>query len=184
MPAAALADARAIPGVSSAVALTPTTLGPSLGDSDDLIPAQVLDGGRGGGLDVGVTTESLTALRGDAIALGRRRAAAAHARVSSRMPVMLGDGNSNPRHRRGDLHARELAFGDALLAPELAAGHRTSPLLGTILVKTARPATVAARLRALSARYPGLRVGARASLTTEADADREMNRWLGRCSSR
>ena len=160
------------------MALTPTTLGPSLGDSDDLIPAQVLDGGRGGGLDVGVTTGSLTALRGDAIALGRRRAAAAHARVGSRMPVMLGDG-TRTRATVVAIYTRELAFGDALLAPELAAGHRTSPLLGTILVKTARPATVAARLRALSARYPGLRVGARASLTTEADADREMNRWLG-----
>ena len=178
LPAAALADARAIPGVSSAVALTPTTLGPSLGDSDDLIPAQVLDGGRGGGLDVGVTTGSLTALHGDSIALGRRRAAAAHARVGSRVPVMLGDG-TRTRATVVAIYTRELAFGDALLAPELAAGHRTSPLLGTILVKTARPATVAARLRALSARYPGLRVGARASLTTEADADREMNRWLG-----
>jgi putative ABC transport system permease protein len=178
LPDAALADARAIPGVSSAVALTPTTLGPSLGDSDDLIPAQVLDGGRGGGLDVGVTTGSLTALHGDAIALGRRRAAAAHARVGSRVPVMLGDG-TRTRATVVAFYTRELAFGDALLAPELAAGHRTSPLLGTILVKTARPATVAARLRALSARYPGLRVGARASLTTEADADREMNRWLG-----
>ena len=39
LPAAALADARATPGVRSAVALTPTTLGPSLGVSDDTIPA-------------------------------------------------------------------------------------------------------------------------------------------------
>src|SRR3954467_5500539 len=78
LPAAALSDVRATPGVGSAVALTSTTLGPSLGVSDDVIPAQILDGGRGGGLDVGITAGSLTALRGDAIALGRRRAAAAH----------------------------------------------------------------------------------------------------------
>ena len=32
LPAATLADVRATPGVRSAVALTPTTLGPSLGD--------------------------------------------------------------------------------------------------------------------------------------------------------
>ena len=38
---------------------------------------------------------------------------------------------------------RALAFGDALLAPELAAGHQTDPLLGTILVKTGAPAAVA-----------------------------------------
>src|SRR3954452_25588755 len=79
LPAAALADTRAVPGVRSAVALTPTTLGPSLGVSDDTIPAQMLDGGQGGGLDVGVTAGSLAALHGDTIALGRRRADAAHA---------------------------------------------------------------------------------------------------------
>src|SRR4051812_29372506 len=74
LPPAALADVRATSGVDSAVALTSTTLGPSLGVSDDVIPAQILDGGRGGGLDAGVTAGSLTALTGDAIALGRHRA--------------------------------------------------------------------------------------------------------------
>ena len=83
LPAAALADVRASPGVRSAVGLTPTTLGPSLGVSDDVIPAQILDGGQGGGLDVGVTAGSLAALHGDAIALGRRRADAAHARSAT-----------------------------------------------------------------------------------------------------
>jgi putative ABC transport system permease protein len=85
LPAAALADARATPGVRSAVALTPTTLGPSLGASDDSIPAQILQGGQGGGLNVGVTSGSLTALHGDAIALGRHRADAAHAHVGDRV---------------------------------------------------------------------------------------------------
>ena len=33
-------------GVRSAVALTPTTLGPSLGVSADTIPAEILDGGQ------------------------------------------------------------------------------------------------------------------------------------------
>ena len=40
-------DARATPGVRSAVALTPTTLGPSLGISDDAISA--VDPRRGTG---------------------------------------------------------------------------------------------------------------------------------------
>ena len=70
LPAAALADVRATPGVRSAVALTPTTLGPSLGVSDDVIPPQILSGGQGGGLDVGVTAGSLARLHGDTIALG------------------------------------------------------------------------------------------------------------------
>src|SRR6476659_7314702 len=153
LPASALADARVVPGVRSAVALTPTTLGPSLGVSDDTVPAQILSGGRGGGLDVGVTAGSLAALHGDTIALGRRRADGAHARV----PVMLGDG-TRARARVVAIYTRALGFGDALLAPELAAGHQTSPLLATILVQTGDPAAVARRLRAFAPRYPGLRV--------------------------
>src|SRR4051794_8706729 len=178
LPAAALADARATAGVRSAVALTPTTLGPSLGVSDDVIPAQVLSGGRGGGLDVGVTAGSLAALHGDTIALGRRRADGAHAGVGDRVAVVLGDG-TRARAKVVAIYTRALGVGDALLAPELAAGHQTSPLLATILVSTGKPTAVARRLRALAPRYPGLRVSDRASVASVTDADRETNRWLG-----
>ena len=178
LPAATLADVRATPGVRSAVALTPTTLGPSLGVSADTIPAEILDGGQGGGLDVGVTAGSLAALHGDAIALGRRRADGAHAHIGDRVAVMLGDG-TRTRAKVVAIYTRALGFGDALLAPELAAGHQTTPLLGTILVHTGDPVAVARRLRALAARYPGLRVSDRASVATATDTDRETNRWLG-----
>src|SRR5215208_5420534 len=178
LPAAALADARATPSVRSAVALTPTTLGPSLGVSDDVMPAQILDGGQGGGLDAGVTVGSLEALHGDAIALGRHRADAAHADVGDRVAVTLGDG-SRTRATVVAIYSRELGFGDALLTPELVAGHQTSPLLGTVLVRSDRPAVVAGRLRAMARRYPGLQVSDRAALASATDADRELNRWLG-----
>jgi putative ABC transport system permease protein len=178
LPAAALAEVRATPGVRSAAALTPTTLGPSLGVSDDTIPAAVVDGGRGGGLDVGVTHGSLAALRGNAIALGRRRADGADAAIGERVAVTLGDG-TRTHATVVAVYTRALGFGDALLSPELAAGHRASPLLGTILVRTSDPAAVGRRLRALSSRYPGLRVSDRAALVTATDADLELNRWLG-----
>jgi putative ABC transport system permease protein len=178
LPTALLDDARATRGVRSAVALTPTTLGPSLGIADDVIPAQILVGGQGGGLDVGVTAGSLADLHGDAIALGRRRAEGARAQVGDRVAVMLGDG-TRTHATVAAIYTRALGFGDALLAPELVAGHQTSPLLGTILVHTADPAAVARRLRGLAPRYPGLRVSDRASLVTATDADRETNRWLG-----
>jgi putative ABC transport system permease protein len=178
LPVAALAEARAIPGVRSAVALTPTTLGPSLGVSDENVSAAVLSGGQGGGLDVGVTAGSLARLHGDTIALGKRRADGAHAQVGERVAVMLGDG-TRAQATVVAIYTRALGFGDALLSPELAAGHQTSPLLGTILVQTADPAGVSRRLRDLAARYPGLTVSDRASLASATDGDREANRWLG-----
>jgi putative ABC transport system permease protein len=177
LPAAALVDVRATPGVRSAVALTSTTLGPSLG-AGDTVPAQILAGGQGGGLDVGLVSGSLNALHGSAVALGRHRADAAHAHVGDRVQIMLGDG-TRTHATVVAIYRRDLAFGDALLAPELAAGHQTTPLLGSVLVQTDEPAAVARRLEALAPRYPGLRVSDRASLATATDADREMNRWFG-----
>jgi putative ABC transport system permease protein len=178
LPGSTLGDVRATPGVRSAVALTPTTLGPSLGESSDTIPAQILAGGQGGGLDVGVTAGSLNALHGETIALGRHRADAAHAHIGDRVPIMLGDGT--PTHATlVAIYRRDLAFGGALLAPELAAAHQTTPLVNTILVHADRPAEVLPRLQALRQRYPGLRINARATLATATDTDREMNRWFG-----
>jgi putative ABC transport system permease protein len=178
LPGAALADVRATPGVHSAVALTATSLGPSLGNSSDTMPAQILSGGQAGGLDPGVTAGSLSALHGNTIALGRHRADAAHARVGDSVPIMLGDG-TRTRATVVATYSRDLAFGDALLSPDLAATHQTAPLLGTILIQAEHPAAVARRLEALAPRYPGLRVSDRASLASATDADREMNRWFG-----
>ena len=182
LPAAALDDARAIPGVRSAVALTPTTLGPSLGVSDEVIPAQVLSGGQGGGLDVGVTSGSLAKLHGKTIALGSRRADGAHAKVGDRVAVTLGDG-TRTHATVAAIYTRALGFGDALLSPELAAGHQTSPLLGTILVSAHDPAAVGARLRKLAARYPGP-AGERPGLGEHRDRCRPRDQPLARTAVR
>jgi putative ABC transport system permease protein len=179
LPAAALADTRATPGVRSAVALASTTLGPSLGTSNDTLPAQILAGGQGGGLNVGVIAGSLSALHGDAIALGRHRADAAHTRVGDRVAIMLGDG-TRTHATVVAIYTRDLAFGDALLAPQLAAAHQTTPLLSEILIRTDQPAAVVARrLQALAQRYPGLHVSDSATLITANDASNELNNWLG-----
>ena len=177
LPAAALADVRATRGVRSAVALSSTSLGPSLGDSGT-IAAQILTGGQGGGLDAGVTSGSLSALHGDTIALGRHLADGAGARIGDRVAVMLGDGTA-AHATVVAIYRRDLAFGGALLAPELAAGHQTTPLLNEVLIRTDQPAAVAARLRALAGRYPGLQVSDSASLITASDASNELNHWLG-----
>jgi putative ABC transport system permease protein len=184
LPIQALADVRATQGVRSAVALTSTTLGPSLGIPDNTLPAQILTGGQAsvsnnGGLDVGVSAGSLSDLHGDAIAVGRHRADATHTSVGDRVAIMLGDGTQTEATVVA-IYTRDLAFGDALLAPELAAGHLTTPLLNEILIQADQPAAVvAARLRTLAQRYPGLQVSDSASLVTASAANDELNHWLG-----
>src|SRR5204862_5589340 len=115
---------------------------------------------------------------GGAIALGRHRAHAAHASVGDRVAIVLGDG-THTHARVVAIYKRELGFGDALITPELVAGHMTTPLLGTVLVKTSDRSAAAGRLRRLGQRYPGLQVRDRASLGSVDDPDRETNRWLG-----
>ena len=62
LPAAALADVRATPGVRSAVgARRPRRSARAWASPTTSSPPQILDGGQGGGLDVGVTAGSLAA---------------------------------------------------------------------------------------------------------------------------
>jgi FtsX-like permease family len=100
-------------------------------------------------------------------------------RVGDRIAIMLGDGTA-PHATVVAVYTRDLAFGDALLAPELAAGHLTTPLLNEILVQAGQPAAVVAgHLRALAQRYPGLQVSDSASLVTANAASDELDHWLG-----
>jgi putative ABC transport system permease protein len=74
-------------------------------------------------------------------------------------------------------------LGDVVMPSSMAAGHVTSALLDTVLIRSTSPGTVAPRLRALAARYPGLQVGDRNDLAARVDASREANEWLFRILS-
>ena len=77
------------------------------------------------------------------------------------------------------IYSGALAFGDALLAPELVAGHQSSPLLDTILVRAHHASATAAARAIARVAVPGRarphpRVGGK-----RRRRDRETNRWLG-----
>jgi putative ABC transport system permease protein len=141
-----------------------------------VVPAAVVDGGPGS-LDVDVTQGSLGDLHGNAIALGAQRADSAHAQVGDSVTIRRGDG-TRARAKVVAIYDRDLAAGEALVAPELVAGHQSDTLVGSILVQADDPAAVTHRLRGLAARYPDVHVGDRAALTSATDGERAMNRWL------
>jgi len=65
----------------------------------------------------------------------------------------------------------------------MAQGHLTSPLLGSILIRTTAgrsPAAIAGRLRSLARAYPGVRVDSRHDVAAREDAHRAADDWLFR----
>jgi putative ABC transport system permease protein len=184
VPRDAVAAARRVPGVAAAVATATTTLGPGLGATYEKVPAAVVDPrGADRVLDLDVAHGRLSDLRDHGtIALEESRADRAHAHVGSRVTVALGDNVHRPA-RVVAIYRRGLGFGEAVLPSGMAEGHRTSPLLDGVLIRTApgaSPHAVATGLRALAARYPGLTVGDRHDLAVQVDADRAANDWLFR----
>jgi putative ABC transport system permease protein len=183
IPPAAVAEMRAVEGVKTAVGIASTTLGPTLGARYGELPAAIADPrGIGDVLDLDVRGGSLGELRDGTIALSATQAAAAHARIGSRVPVTLGDG-TRQKAEVVAVYERSLGFGEVLLPSSMAAGHRTSPLHHAVLIGTApgtSRAEVAAQLRSLSGRYPGLTVGDRRDVAVRAEAERETVAWLFR----
>ena len=100
------------------------------------------------------------------------------------MTLTMGDGG-HERARIVAEYERALGFGEVVLPTSMAAAHRTSPLLHSVLLRTApgASAAVATRLRSLAARYPGIAVGDRHDLAARIDRNREANDWLMRILS-
>ena len=79
---------------------------------------------------------------------------------------MLGDGTRTHATRRGDLHAGAGASATRCSPPSSPPATRPARCSGRSSSGPTTPAAVARRLRALAARYPGLRVSDRASLAS------------------
>ena len=181
VPAAAVAEIRAIAGVRAAAGIASTMLGPMAGNRYGEVPAAVVDPeGLGAVLDLGVRSGSISGLRDGTVALSASAAEAAGAGVGREITLTLGDG-ARRRARVVAIYDRPLGLGEIVLASPTAAGHRTRATFDAVLVRLARgvPAdAVATRMRALAARYPGLSVGDRRDIAELAHAERETTAWL------
>ncbi|MFI6499910.1 FtsX-like permease family protein [Nonomuraea typhae] len=159
IPHGLLESVRAAPGVKAAVATSTTTvLGRSLalGDPGEGLKdhaAMVLGPESAGIVDLGVTQGSLADLKGATIALDERAG-----KVGERRDLILGDG-FRVKARVAATYTRTLGLGPVVLSRDLVAGHTTTGLASSVLVRLADPGA----LESLKERWPGVEIAADAA---------------------
>jgi putative ABC transport system permease protein len=154
--------AAATPGVRAAAPVTSTTvLWPyrMFGDQEvDDVPALVLTPAAPGVLDLDLRAGNLADLTGDTVALDAHTARSRHTAVDDEIELILGDG-ARVRARVVALYARGFGFGPVVLSRDLAAGHTSTGLDQSVLVRTDGTDAARRALVALTASRPGLVIG-------------------------
>lgn len=159
VPGDVLSEVRDAPGVRAAAPVTSTTavweyrmFGDTVVESAS---ALVLTPQAPGVLDLDVRDGSLARLTGDTVAVGTDVARSRDAHVGSRVDLVLGDG-ARVTARVVATYARGLGFGPVVLSKDLAAGHTTTGLDQSVLVRTDGTEKARDRVAALVASRPGL----------------------------
>ncbi|MCK9894833.1 FtsX-like permease family protein [Frankia sp. AgB32] len=166
LPVSFVSTVRAVPGVTAAAGITPTTVVTGGWDS---YAAQAItpEGGASGLLDLDVAAGSLDDLRGNAVAMSTAQVHGKH--IGDTVRLWLGDGTQRDL-RLAAIYRRSIGFGDYLLPYAVVARHTTSPLIQTVLARTVPRAHV--DFAELAAANPGLRIRDSATLAS-ADQDQE-----------
>jgi putative ABC transport system permease protein len=167
LPDDALAAVKAIPGVQAAATVSSTTvLWPHqlAGDTQvDSSPALILTSAASAVLDLDVRAGGLAGLTGDTIAVDAAVAGSRDAPVGSEVSLILGDG-AQVKARVVATYARGLGFGPVVLSRDLAAGHTTTGLDQSILIRTDGTAAAEHNLAAFAASRPTLVLGNNSAL--------------------
>ena len=161
VPDGVLDQVRHVPGVLGAAPASSTTVlwRYRMLDADEVEsePATILTPAASTVLDLDVRDGTLADLTGPTVAVGSEVARLRGATLGSTVDLVLGDGAVTTA-RVVAVYARSLGFGPLVVSRDLAAGHVTTGLDRSILVRT--DGTDAARrgLGALAATRPGLAV--------------------------
>ncbi|GGN04622.1 FtsX-like permease family protein [Streptomyces fuscichromogenes] len=178
LPTDTLAAVRRLPGVRAAAPVgTTTVVWPyrQFGDTDtESAAALILTPAARDVLDLGVTQGGLAGLTGATVAVSSEVAGPRDAGLGSRVRLFLGDG-APVEARVVAVYDRGLGFGPVVLSRDLAAGHTTSGLDQSLLVRTDGTATAERGLTALAAARPGL---ALSDTAPEAGADTPPEVWV------
>lgn len=175
IPRDLLGEVRAVPGVTSAVTASTTTVigrGLALGDGAESATARsamVLGPEASGLVDLGITKGGLADLKGPSIAIDERSGA-----VGEHRDLVLGDG-AKVRARVVATYSRALGLGPIVLARDLVAGHTTTDLDSTVFVRTANPSALN-KLNKLSERWPALSVASSATSPQAGETSAQL--WI------
>ncbi|MFJ6833586.1 FtsX-like permease family protein [Streptomyces sp. NPDC091209] len=159
LPDGTLADVRDTTGVRAAAPVSTTTVVwpyKMFGDTEtESGSATILTPDASDVLDLGVRAGSLDRLTGATIAVSSDVARSRAAEVGHRVRLVLGDG-ARVDAEVVAVYSRGLGFGTVVLSHDLAAGHTTTGLDQSILVRTDGTATARRALTDLAASHPGL----------------------------
>lgn len=120
--------------------------------------ATILTPDAAGVLDLDVRDGSLSRLTGATVAVSSEVARARSATVGHRVSLVLGDGTPVVA-KVVAVYGRGLGFGSVVLSHDLAAGHTTTALDQSLLIRTDGTATARQNLTTLAAARPGLTLG-------------------------
>jgi putative ABC transport system permease protein len=171
LPAGVAAAARRVPGVGVAPVATTGVylLGHGLTNDEDAWAAVGVSGRVARALALGVTAGSLSAVRGDAIAVSRTVARDGHLGVGSVVDARLADGTP-ARLRIGAVYRHGSGLGDLVLSPALARTHAVARVDDAVLITGARSPAAVRALHAIAARTPGAAMLSRAGFLAQLRA--------------
>ncbi|MER7182977.1 FtsX-like permease family protein, partial [Streptomyces hyaluromycini] len=178
LPTDTLSAVRRLPGVRAAAPVGTTTVVWPYRMFDDTetesAAALILTPAARDVLDPGVTRGGLAGLTGATVAVSSEVAGPRDAELGARIKLFLGDG-APVEAKVVAVYDRGLGFGPLVLSHDLAAGHTTSGLDQSVLVRTDGTATAERGLTALAAARPGL---ALSDTAPEAGADPPPEVWV------
>lgn len=161
LPAGTLDDVRRTSGVRAAAPVSDTSVVwtyEQFGDPQaESGSAMILTPDAADVLDLGVRDGSLSRLTGATVAVSSDAARSRDASVGRRVSLVLGDGTKADAEVVA-VYDRGLGFGDVVLSHDLAAGHTTTGLDQSILVRTDGTADARQAVAAFAASRPGLAV--------------------------
>ncbi|GAA0234001.1 ABC transporter permease [Cryptosporangium japonicum] len=176
LPAAALADVRAVPGVTAATPVRTTTVVVPAFDGIEPAGAQAVDPATlTRTVDLDVTEGSLAHLGEHTVAVSTLRAASSNWTIGDEAGITLADGTPVTLEVVA-IYRRGLGFGDVTMATATVAGHTATGLDDQILVRS-DPGT---DLAAVAARHPGSRVVGRDDLTAGLADDLAISAWANK----